>query len=316
MSKQFNSKKFISQLTKLGSRQLDQETYAAKIIVSKLEMFDIDYKSQLFETNIPICEKATLLADGKSIICKSTSLISGEIKSKDYIISSLISSQNVIDQANINFNPKSKALSISNYYFAPSVCVRRSDLNKIIKAEKVIGEIKVVSKRHQSQNILIGNLRNPKNLLFAHYDSLGKGATDNASGVAVVMGMIIEKKINLVDNLVILSGNEEISFDYPVYWGHGYREFEKKYQDLLIKADIIIIIDSVGNDKPNMTNDHALLKLSFPLKKMEQIITKTVTVYGNFDNLMKVYHSDLDNDAQIKSKHLLQAEELIGTLIS
>lgn len=75
----------------------------------------------------------------------------------------------------------------------------------------------VKPKKHNSLNILVGNNINPKNIFFAHYDSVGIGATDNASGVGILMNIIINFPKSLRDNLFVFSGNEELSYDYPTY---------------------------------------------------------------------------------------------------
>ena len=102
---------------------------------------------------------------------------------------------------------------------------------------------------------MVGNLINPKNLVFTHYDSIYSGAVDNASGVAVTLKLILDKPKLLKTTLFVLSGNEELAYDFPVYWGRGYREFEKKYWPLMKHSQKILIIDGVGNSPTEFITD-------------------------------------------------------------
>lgn len=298
---------FISKLTKFSSRQGKNEKVATDFILSVLEEQGVSYSLQKFTTKIPVSKKAVLTADGEKILCANSSFVSGKIIGKNHLISSLTSSQSFLFSSNINFNPECSVISLSNSYFAPSVAIKAEDVSKIIKAVKVRGEVKVGSLKHQSMNILVGNKINPKFILFAHYDSIKTGATDNASGVAVMMKMILSKPETLENSLYVFSGNEELSYDKPIYWGHGFRVFEQKYPGLLKVCRKIFVIDCVGNSKTNISQDKHLLHLGFPLKNIAKISQKTYFVYGSLEKLMKVYHSDIDTIDQLEEKYLREA---------
>ncbi|MDP3057473.1 MAG: M28 family peptidase [bacterium] len=316
MKKQFNILQFISNFIKFSSRQGENEKKAAKLIISVLDKNKISYSVHEFSTKIPLSKKASLFANGKKINCKSCSFVSGKINDKEHLISSLTPSVCFLELPNINFNPKCLDISLSNHYFAPAIAIYRKDLQKIIKANKITGEVKVTPYKYQSQNILIGNQKNPEVIVFAHYDSIGKGATDNASGVAVLMKSIIDHPETLSKTLYVFSGNEELSYDKPTYWGHGYREFEKKYKNILEKSKKIIVVDGVGSGKTNIYRDKNMIHLTFPIKSVKKLENKIIVLLGDFEKIMTVYHSDSDNISQLNIKYLLEAEKLLIKKVS
>lgn len=305
----FSILEFISQLVKLGPRQGKNEQKTAEFIISILKRHKIPFYVQNFTTQLPEIKKAVLIADGKRIQCEASCYISGEIANKEHIISSLTSSQPFLYQSNINFNPECSGISLSNFYFAPSLAISREDLMKVVKASRIRGVVKVKRKKHKSANILTGNKKNPEFILFAHYDSLKKGATDNASGTGVLMELLLKYPQTLKKCLFVFSGNEELSYDQPVYWGHGFRVFEKRYFSLLQKSKKIIVVDCVGNGKTNFSQDKHFLFLAFPIKNFQKIQKKAYALYGDIKKLMKVYHSDLDDINQLKKRYLEEAKK-------
>ena len=270
----------------------------------------MDYNDKLNDNQ----KKAVLTVDGKSISCKGTSFISGKIESKANLISSLTSSQSFLYSTNINFNPECKVISLANFYFAPSLAVSAQDLPKIIAAGKIRGEVKVEPLKHQSMNILVGNKVNPKSILFAHYDSIESGATDNASGVGTLMKMILSCPESLNNSLYVFSGNEELSYSEPIYWGYGFRVFERKFNKLFSKCKKVFVVDCVGNDKTKISHDKHLLNLAFPVKNPKNIQHKSCVVYGSMSRLMKVYHSDADTIGQLEEKYLNESVKKILSL--
>ena len=310
MEKNFDAVKFISQLLKFSPRQGENEKRAADFIVSVLKKSGIGFRVQKFPAKIPLIKKAALKADNKKIKCEGCCFIGGKIEEKGNLISSLIPSRFFLTEPNINFNPKCRSVSLDNFYFAPALAVSKNDLPKILKAKKVKGEVKVIPYRFLSSNILIGNVKSPENIVFAHYDSIKKGAVDNASGVAVLMKVIISYP-ETFKNLYVFSGNEELSYENPVYWGHGYRAFEKKYENLLHNAKKIIVVDCVGKGKSVIGRDYNLTELAFPIKNIKKLSKKIFILRGGIDELMSVYHSDLDGLEQIDEKQLDSAVKLL-----
>lgn len=310
MKKDFNTIKFISQLLEFSPRQGKNENKTADFIISILKKRKIDFHIQKFSTKIPLIKKSILKADDKKIKCEGCCFLGGKIKGKDSLISSLIPSRFFLTEPNINFNPKCRSISLDNFYFAPALAVSKNDLPKILKAKKVKGSVIVVPYRYLSSNILIGNIKSPKNIIFAHYDSIKRGVVDNASGVAVLMKTIISYSETL-ENLYVFSGNEELSYDNPVYWGYGFRAFEEKYKNLLHNAKKIIIVDCVGNSKATISRDNYMIKLAFPVKDIKKLAKKIFIIHGDLDKLMEIYHSNLDDLKQINKKQLNSAVKLL-----
>lgn len=315
MIRRIDAIELISKLSALGERQLGNEKRALRIIKAELRYRSISFKEQKYFTSIPLVRKAKLIADDIEIPSKATSFMSGKINSKSNILSSLISSQRFLYEPNINFNPQCEAISKSNHYFAPSLAVSKNDLPRILSASRVEGEVSVQKVKHQSSNVLVGNVKNPRNVIFCHYDSIGPGASDNASGCAIVLKMIVGEFEAGFRNLYVIAGNEELSYDKGLYWGHGYRVFEKKYKTLLTQTQRIIIIDSVGQAKTIVTQDPDVVRLGFPLKEMGLYTKKTFMISGELSELMNIYHSDLDLVTGIKSLYLNQAEKEARALL-
>ncbi len=313
--KKFNPLQFIKKLSAIYHRQCKQETRALQYIMRILYEYEILFTKESFETYIPKFISATLRADGQYIPAIPTSFVSGTITSKYNIISSLISSQRFIEDSNINFNPHCRSISRSNHYFAPSLAVEPKYLKVICDAKKILGKVKVKKIPHTSRNILVGNVKNPQNILFAHYDSIGPGAVDDASGIALFIKVILENPKTLENTLFVLAGNEELSYDKPLYWGHGYRAFEKKHYKLLKNAKLILAVDCIGNTKPVLYKNEKIVKLGLPLKNLKQWIQKTHMLSCEMDALMEIYHSDVDTWEKIKIRYFDEAFEKLNEIL-
>lgn len=309
--KKFNKMEFIKKLISIGERQLEKETQAVELIKSVLSENNVQFVVHNFDTSIPKVLKVELNVDGEMVDCFCTSMVSGEINGNSNIVSSLISSQKFLYEKNINFNPACDGISRSNHYFAPSVAVSRKDILKISCAKNVKASMEVEKVSHKSQNILVGNINNPKVILFCHYDSLSFGATDNASGTALLMSYAIDYKELHEDVLFVIAGNEELSYDETYYWGRGYRCFENDYLQALNSSKNIFIVDCVGNGTLTDETDINVIRLGFPIKNIDNLASKMHMFYGSFDKLMGVYHSDLDKIECLDEKYLQEAEDKI-----
>jgi hypothetical protein len=135
----FNPIRFIEGFSALGERQGPQERLAARRIKKVLLRMGASFYLQRFATKIPEVRRQRLLADGRIIPCVATSFVSGRIESNYQLLSSLISSQKFLYEPNINFNPRSRGISRSNHYFAPSVAVARAAVPKLLRAKKSPG---------------------------------------------------------------------------------------------------------------------------------------------------------------------------------
>lgn len=295
----FNPIEFINQLCALGERQFEAEKKAALIIKNICTENKIDFQIQQYNTFIPKFITTSCVIDGESIDCLPTGLKSGEINSKNAIISSLISSQKNFYDTNINFSPASEAISRSNHYQATSVAIAKSNLEIIVNAKEVHIKTEVQKTKHQSENILVGNIINPKTIIFSHYDSIETGAIDNASGVAASIKAIIENPKLIQDNLFVIAGNEEISYDETIYWGHGYRVFEEGFENQIKQAQQLICVDCIGYSDTVIFEDVQTVTLGLPLKKINEYISKTIMISGDFEGLLKVYHTKDDTPEKI-----------------
>lgn len=303
--------KFIEKIISFGERQGEAEEKAADFIIETLEQGKINYHLHKFETEIPEIKKSMLMADSKLIDSKATSFVSGKIVEKGSLVSSLIPSRFLLDYQNINFNPDCDVISQSNFYFSPSLAIAKKDLVNIMNADNIFAEVLVERKKHESKNILVGNINNPDNIIFAHYDSVSIGATDNASGVAVVMNAVLSDNELLGKDLFVFSGNEELSYDKPTYWGHGFRALEDSYFELLKNAKRILVIDCVGNGKAVLTNDFNIGQLAFPIENTDILTDKISIMHSDMEKLFKVYHSELDDLSQLSEKNLAEAYDLL-----
>jgi hypothetical protein len=310
----FNKINFIKALTSLGQRQGDVEIRAAEIITDSLEEYGIDHSVDKFITTIPVTRRSSLSVDGKEVPCKGSSFISGSLKGKDNLISSLLTpSQFDFSTPNINFNPYSDKISLSSHYFAPSVAVDKQGLKEVVKGGNVYAEVEVEQYTYESRNILVGNTLNPENILFAHYDSIEQGATDNASSVAVLMALAISFPEILLHSLIVFSGNEELSYDQPIYWGHGYRVFEKMHRSKMEGAKRIFVLDCVGNGKTVHDQDKDFVYLSFPITNLDRWSGKISAMRGDFYKMLKVYHSEADDLMELDDDYL---EESLSILVN
>lgn len=304
-------KNIIKDLLALSPRQDENLKKTEGYILSYLKRRGVKTYVETFSVVIPQITKATLMADGKNIVCLGCSFVGGKITSKDNILSSTISSRYNIELPNINFNPYSPKICRNNFYFAPAVAIARADVAKVAKAKKVVGEVVVKKFKGNSSHVLAGNKRDPKNIVFAHYDAIGSGAIDNASGVAACLYLIKNFPETLANTLFVFDGNEELSYDFPTYWGHGFRVFEKRHKALLEKAEKIIAVDCVGNGPTTTVSDINILKYAFPIENLLKWSPKISTMYGDIPKLMKVYHSDSDNLGQLDEKFLRQAVKVL-----
>ncbi len=305
----------IRALVACSPRQLEGEKQALKIILAMLKKYDVPYALQRFTTAIPVATKTMLLCDGKRVPAEACSFESGRIDSKDVILSSAMPSRYCYDVPNISFNPSCPAFSPGNHYFAPAMTVTHAGLKRVLAASRIEGSVRVQKVRHQSANVLIGNARSPRMLCFAHYDSIKRGAIDNASGVAVTLSTILKNPALLKTCLFVIAGNEELSYDKPTYWGHGFRALERRSSALFKRAKKIVTVDCVGNGKPQIITDISTVSRAFPLANSAAFSRKTVLLTGDFAQLMTVYHSDLDDGRGIEERYLRESERMLARVL-
>ncbi len=299
-------------LTRLGTRQGKMADKALGYLCRTLRASKVDFVIESFSTCIPMFKKAELVIDEKRIGCVGCGLTSGRIPTTS-TASSLVSSRLMIDTPVIYCNAKCPVPSPTNFSFAPAIGVSPAILKRLVSAKSSRASLVVKKQKTIGHYLLVGNMKDPKTLVFSHYDSLGPGAVDNASGTAIALSAAAElnRKGDLGSTLFVFDGNEEVSYDYPTYWGHGYREFEKRYSKLLKKAERIIVADCVGQGKSAFIKDPHIVNLAFPLKGIHDLKGKISILSGNFEKLMAVYHSELDLSTQISGVDLERARKLL-----
>ncbi len=303
----------LKKLLDLSPRTGKREALCVTYLSQELHSRKLPHSIEKFKNRIPHFSLAKLKADNHEIPCKGACFTSGKITDKANIISSWVE----CDKPNINFNPWSDQISQANLYRQPAVAISRANLNTLLKAAKINAEVRVIPEVFMTANILVGNQTNPKNIIFAHFDSIETGATDNGSGVAVTMAAIMQEPEIVNHNLFVLSGSEELSYDQePAYWGKGYREFEKKHTKLLRSAQKIWVVDSLGNGPTKITDQGDLVYLAFPLKNPKTVKSKVRIMHGDMDRLMTVYHSPKDDLKEINHKFLEQAVQTLIKNIS
>ncbi|MCX6712781.1 MAG: M28 family peptidase [Candidatus Vogelbacteria bacterium] len=301
----------VKNLVGLSPRQGKNLIKTERYLVAYLKRHGIKVVIEKFPVTIPEATKASLMIDGELIPCLSCSFVGGAIENKETILSSTIPSRYNLDLPNINFNPLSAAICRNNFYFAPALAVARKHVSRIARAKNILGRVDIEKFRGQAAHLLVGNSHNPRSVVFAHYDSVGKGATDNASGVAVLLRLIVEFPETLASTLYVFDGNEELSYDYPTYWGHGFRVFEDRHNLLLANSEQIITVDCVGNGPTEESSDPNMLRLDFPIKNSAKWASKTSSLSGDFPKLMAVYHSDADIPDQLSEKYLREAVNVL-----
>ncbi len=307
--------KVVKNLTALGGRQDTALQKAYKYLSSVFIKNKIPFKTEMYHVALPVWKNYSLKADGRNIPCLPTGLMSGSITDVYTVASSLVSSPCFLDTPHINFNPKCEIISRADFSFAPALAIARGSLVDLCKAKNIRGEVKVQKKIQDTRQILIGNAKNPRNIVFSHFDSIGTGAVDNASGTALMIQLIIDCPQLLKENLFVLDGNEELSYDKPVYWGRGYRNFEKKYPGQISQAKKLIAVDCIGYAPTEVLTKGPIIKLAFPIKGVEKLAKKISLVTSDYDSLMEVYHSDDDVPGIIKTKYVKEALEKLKNIL-
>lgn len=306
-----NYQTIIADLVKLGERQLRSADQAQEYIKSILKTNNVAFQYEQYETVIPHYERAELEIDGVPLETLGCGLVSGEITDADTVLSSLISSQKNLYDANINFNPRCLEISRSNHYQAPALAIKSSDVAQVLAAGTVRGIMEVKQQLHTAGFFLVGNSVAPEQIVVSHFDSIGPGAVDNASGVALSLQLILEQPELLTRILFIIDGNEEVSFDEGIYWGHGYRVFEDRYGSLLELAKKILVLDSFGYSAPELIKDLPTLTLAFPVANIQNLAVKSVLLSGSYQGLMEFYHAANDLPDRINDRHWEQSKQII-----
>ncbi|BBL45808.1 aminopeptidase Iap family-like protein [Nanobdella aerobiophila] len=284
----------------------------ANYIKEKLTGNGIDFNDQYFYVEIPIDKGSYIkLETGEKIIGKANSFYSGSFEDKN-----IYSSQNIyqdIKIPHINFNQYYNAYSGVIYYDFPVINIKKEDLDKVISSENIEVYVNIDKKLIKTENILVGNINNPKYILFSHFDTIFNGAVDNSSGTALLLYNILDNLINLKESLIVFSGSEELSYDKPYYWGYGYRLFEYEYKKLMHSSKKIIVVDMFGSTKPIMTKE--FIKEAFPIMNTDFYDKSIQITESDINTWIKSYHSEADTIDKINNNYLEEAEKLLISII-
>ncbi len=300
-------------LSSISPTFADNENFAAEFIRSYLDAKRAHYYVQRFDTRVPKTQSVKLYVNGRQFNCLGATLKTGEIKSNEYVISSLGYYPRNAPFV-ISFNPLSESISVAEFYEVPAVAVSRKDIADIILAREVRGFVKVEPINFRSKNILVGNRKNLKIIASAHYDSIiSDGALDNAGSVSVLLYLVTEFPELLNNMLIVFSGNEEVSYDAFDKSGYGFRVFESKYKHLLHRSSRIVVVDGVGATPPKIFREN--LDWVLQLKTLDEIKEKVYWISSEQIIALQYFHSDLDTVEIIEEEYLENAIALIKSLI-
>jgi len=301
-----NIKDIIKELERFSPRRGKREELAFNFLTKILQENDIKFEIQKFKNAIPSYK----VKHNLEIDFIPNTFASGKIE--EFVIVSNLEKRENFEIPNINFNPLSSGISLATFYYVPSVAISKKDLNRLPENLKI--KIKVKKEKFVSRNILVGNFENPKNIFFTHYDTVLNGANDNSSGVAILLHYILNNPHSLKNNLFVFCGSEELSFEKP-YWCKGYREFEKEYSDLMNKTKRMIVVDSIGHEKPKVVKNKEFLREAFVINNFEKFYEKIflVTSIKGFSDkkYFSIYHSQEDTVDKLNEKYLLESLKII-----
>ena len=314
------------ELCRFSPRQLEGEKRTATCLKQMLVAAGIQHDIQRYRLQIPFILSAELFVNGERHVppqIEGSAFVSGDILPDSPIIDSRGPSAdgNAYGRSILACNPDCPAPSQANFYRVPAIAISPA-LRAMIEENQAnfTGRVDVEMYEHISENILVGNAKDPRSIVLTHYDSIKRGALDNASGVAVVMACMLRYRERLSETLFALCGSEELSHDEPFYGGYGYRVAEDALASAFELAESIHVVDSVGNRPPkvieeredNSSDDQALFNIALlaasPLRHRERW-RKKIRIYGGDDipqGMFTVYHSDLDDGSLLHDAFLEQ----------
>lgn len=287
----------VDNICSFSPRQGEGEKRTAEFIENYFNNQKMSFQIQHFETTVPIITHNELFLDGELIPCLGACFESGKITSK----------------SQIDYNPNTDYIETTSYTPQASVRISRINKHKLEEAKQISGDVRLDKYSFTSRNILVGNSYNPRNILLAHYDGLGGGAIDNAGSVAVLIDIILKERGLLEKNLFVLCGNEELSYDKEVFWGRGYRQFEKEYSSIMKNARQIIVVDGVGLTETKIIKED--IDEFFPVNDLREYENNLYVLSSVQSEVLKCYHCFEDTPDKLSESNLVEARQKIMTLL-
>jgi hypothetical protein len=278
--------KTAEELCEYSPRLWKNEQEAADFIEEKLDDKGVDFSGEEYQVTYPHYPEYWLEVDGEEIECLPSGFESGEITEK-VVVDNLHTD---FEGANLNFNPKCPDISKQTMYEAPALTIARKDVQKVLEADHIHGRLEVEWKHQKGRNFLVGNTKDPKLVVFTHYDSWWGGFLDNAFSVSLLIHLAPE--LDLENVLIVFVGSEEVSQEKP-YWCYGYRKFEERHHEVIEKCEDIVVIDTIGRGETMVSSESELMEEALVLNSREYI-EKTEMIVGEFDKVMEIYHSPID----------------------
>lgn len=270
---------------------------------------------QKFENSVPINQDYALEIAEKKILSTPICFFSGNLDNSLEIIE--FEDNREFGKSYLAHNKYCNSLSRHAFFEKASFAILPKDYKFAIENFKgIAGFVEIEKFEYVSRNILVGNTSNPKSIIFCHLDTVEKGFIDNLSGVIAMLDVLSRDLTLLDNNLFVFSGNEELSYEFPTYWGYGYRRFEDEYYTLLEESKNIIVADCIGQTEIKVYKDRATIPLGFPIKQLEKVIDKVQLVAGDLGKLMSIYHSDLDTESQMNWNYFNKSVDYIFSLLN
>ncbi|BCX13557.1 MAG: hypothetical protein KatS3mg085_089 [Candidatus Dojkabacteria bacterium] len=309
-----NYKKFLEKVIQknLIKRNAQGEEAATEILVDFLKEFNPVI--QQFKNSVPVYKDYGLEIDGQKIEAEPICFESGE--QNDFTLSTFEEDLD-FERNYIATNPHCSA--ISKHTFTKGLLHGRSsqvflNSSKTKKSRNIKSYIEVEKYNYTTANVLVGNFQNPEFIVYSHLDTVENGVVDNLSGTLVMLNLLSKNSLILENSLFVFSGNEELSYDFPTYWGYGYRQFEKEYSTIFNKAKHLIV-DCIAFGELKVYNDVETLMLGFPIKD-QSVFSQTRMFSCDLNKLMTIYHSKLDDINFFSEKDIEETTFKIFNLIN
>ncbi|MEI8230568.1 MAG: M28 family peptidase [Candidatus Peregrinibacteria bacterium] len=329
-------------------RQLHGEYEAGDYLIGQLRDMGHNPVIQEFDVHVPDVQHsfARLTIDGQEFAgsgyVAAASQVSGRIDARAPIVDPnvVIGASRSETLSLIAFAPKSPDLpSLANMYDeVPTIAVSRHVRDALQRSRGLIhGVVEMDHVHHISRNILAGNTQNPRFLVLTHYDSIGKGIIDNASGIVVLLEAIRRNPKLLDDVCVAFCGSEELSGERGAYWAAGYRRLREEFSHLFERTEAIHVVDSVGNAPTRVFDQQYADRVSggdtiflgrifgacnLAAEDIQRWRGKIRTIQAediatHHGLLFNVYHAQsLDDGRYLVERHLQDCVTAIGMLLS